>query len=151
MKVNRSSSSNLRFLFGSVFFFAVLLLTMVLFTYYAMSEAAKKPALQMFSYTISIDENLKGKACDVLFDDSLLFSSKAAFPTSPLLISRRVVCDTVFNDGKPDVQERVLFSSESLIRVIDSESNDTLSVKVGNNSRINILGQDGKMSVILSE
>ena len=151
MKVNRSSNSNLRFLYGSVFFFAVLILTMVLFTYYAMSEAAKNAQAQMYSYTISFSDDFQGSECEVFFDDSLIFARGNAAPGASAVVHRRTMSDTLVVDGKTTVSERVLFSPESVLRVVDAVNADTVAVVVGNNSRIGIYRIDGKISINLAE
>ena len=45
---------------------------MVLFTYYAMSEASKSVESKMFAYTISFYGDYEGEGCDVILDDSLV-------------------------------------------------------------------------------
>lgn len=151
MKVNRSSNSNLRFLYGSVFFFAVLILTMVLFTYYAMSEAAKSAQAQIFSYTISFSDDFQGGECEVFFDDSLIFARGSAAPGASAVVHRRTICDTLVVGGKTTVNEQVLFSPESLLRVVDAVNADTLTVTAGDNSRIGISRIDGKINISLVE
>lgn len=151
MKVNRSSNSNLRFLYGSVFFFAVLILTMVLFTYYAMGEATKSIQAQMFSYTISFSDDFQGGECEVFFDDSLIFARGNVAPGASAVVHRRTISDTLVIDGKTTVSERVLFSPESVLRVVDAVNADTVAVTVGDNSRIGISRPDGKISISLAE
>ena len=148
MKVNRSSGSNLRFLYGSVFFFAVLILTMVLFIYYAMSEASKKVESKMFAYTISLD-GADDVDCAVVFDDSLVYDSGSAALVKPVVVNRRIKRDTIVSGGERIIREKTLFSSESCLRVINRTSGDTLSVVAGDNSVINVLFKDGKASVEL--
>ena len=147
MKVNRSSRSNLGFLYGSVFFFAVLILTMVLFTYYAIDEASRKNQSGIFAYSISLAGNNGDKGCDILFDDSLLFSSCSIMYDTTVVVNRRFISDTIFKDGKMSVRERLLFSQESLLHVIEHGTGDTLTVNVGNNSKVRISFPDGKLNV----
>lgn len=149
MKVNRSSGSNLRFLYGSVFFFAVLILTMVLFTYYAMSEASKSVESKMFAYTISLYGDNEGEGCDVILDDSLVYSSGTSLQGVPVVVNRRVLRDTVASGSGRVIRERVLFPPESLLHVINHTTGDTLSVAVGDNSIINISMNEGRASVEL--
>ncbi len=151
MKVNRSSSSNLKFLYGSVFFFAVLILTMLLFVYYAMGEASKNTGQQMFSYTVFFADDFDAGTCKVILDDSLLCAAESSAPGKSLVVTRRTLRDAVPVDGRTEVHERVLFSSESLLQVIDTASGDTVAVVVGENSRIGISRLDGKVKVSLSE
>lgn len=149
MKVNRSSSSNLRFLYGSVFFFAVLILTMVLFIYYAMSESEKKSDLKIFAYTISVSGDSDGNGCDVIFDDSLVYSSGRSVPEMPVLVNRRILRDTVVSGGERIIREKILFSPQSLLHVISHGTCDTVSVIAGDNSTVNIFIDDGRARVEL--
>ena len=151
MKVNRSSRSNLRFLYGSVFFFAVLIFTMVLFVYYAMGEASKNVESKMFVYNILVTADGGGAGCDVLLDDSLVFSSSAIYADTLLRVNRYYENDTVVENGKQIIREITYFSSESILRVIGGTSDDTLSMKVGNNSNIEISINGDRVEAVLSE
>lgn len=151
MKVNRSSRSNLRFLYGSVFFFAVLIFTMVLFVYYAMGEASRNVESKMFVYNIHVIGDGSGAGCDVLLDDSLVFSSSAIYADTLLRVNRYYENDTVVENGKKIIREITYFSSESILRVIGGASDDTLSMKVGNNSNIEISINGDRVEAVLSE
>lgn len=151
MKVNRSSKSNLRFLFGSVFFFAVLIFTMVLFVYYTMGEASKKVHSKMFVYNIHVSDAFNGTGCEVMLDDSLVFSSPSVSADTLLMLNRYYVNDTVVENGRQIVRETACFTPESVLRVVGGDAGDTLSVKVGNNSRIGITLKDGRVEALLSE
>ena len=151
MKVNRSSRSNLRFLYGSVFFFAVLIFTMVLFVYYAMGEASRNVESKMFVYNIHVTGDGSGAGCDVLLDDSLVFSSPALYADTLLRVNRYYENDTVVENGKQIIREITYFSSESMLRVIGGASDDTLSMKVGNNSNIEIFINGDRVEAVLTE
>lgn len=151
MKVNRSSRSNLRFLYGSVFFFAVLIFTMVLFVYYAMGEASRNVESKMFVYNIHVTGDGSGAGCDVLLDDSLVFSSPALYEDTLLRVNRYYENDTVVENGKQIIREITYFSSESMLHVIGGASDDTLSMKVGNNSNIEITINGDRVEAVLSE
>lgn len=151
MKVNRSSRSNLRFLYGSVFFFAVLIFTMVLFVYYAMGEASRNVESKMFVYNILVTGDGSGAGCDVLLDDSLVFSSPALNEDTLLRVNRYYENDTVVENGKQIIREITYFSSESMLRVIGGVSGDTLSKRVGNNSNIEISINGDGVEAVLTE
>lgn len=151
MKVNRSSRSNLRFLYGSVFFFAVLIFTMVLFVYYAMGEASRNVESKMFVYNIHVTGDGSGAGCDVLLDDSLVFSSPALYADTLLRVNRYYENDTVVENGKQIIREITYFSSESMLRVIGGVSGDTLSKRVGNNSNIEISINGDGVEAVLTE
>lgn len=151
MRVNRSSSSNLKFLYGSVFFFAMLVLTMVLFTYYAMREASKRVESQIFSYTISFAGNIEGTACDIIFDDSLIYSSPSIVSSEQVVVNRRMLRDTVIVEGEILIRERTLFSPEASLKAINQASGDTLTIIPGQNSKISLSLFKGKISAWLAE
>ena len=151
MKVNRTSSSNMRFLFGSVFFFAVLIFTMVLFVYYAMGEASKQVHSKMFAYTFYLSGDSDGNGCDVLLDDSLLFSSTSVPADTMLVVNRYFTSVTVFEEGKEVVKETAHFTPESEMRVVMHGAADTLAMKVGGNSNIVIMLANGTPRVRMTE
>lgn len=151
MKVNRSSHSNLKFLYGSVFFFAMLVLTMVLFTHYAMSEASKKTGPEIFAYTVSFASSAEGMACDLVFGDSLIYSSPCVAPGAQATVNRRTLRDTVETDGIKSIRERVLFSPQDLLHAIDRSTGDTLTIMPGEKSRIILSLYEGKMRAWTAE
>ena len=151
MKVNRSSRSNLRFLYGSVFFFAVVIFTMVLFVYYAMGEASRNVESKMFVYNIHVTGDGSGAGCDVLLDDSIVFSSPVLYADTLLRVNRYYENDTVVENGKQIIREITYFSSESMLRVIGGVSGDTLSKRVGNNSNIEIFINGDRVEAVLTE
>lgn len=151
MKINNSSRSNMRFLFGSVFFFAVLILTIMLFVYYAMGQASKKVSSKMFVYNIYVSGAPDGEDCTVLLDDSLIFSSPAVTADTMLSVNRYFVSDTVVENGRRTVRETAYFTEESVLRVVGGASDDTLSMKVGNNSNIKVSVNAGRVETQLTE
>ncbi len=136
MRVNKSTNSNMRFLFGSVCFFAVLLLVIVLFTYYAMSEAASKMQSKMFVYSFSFTPSSQGRSCDIFLDDSLLYSTNNIEADTVLMVNRYFTLDSVFADGKMAVRETPHFTPGSLLRVVGAECGDTLDVELDDVSNI---------------
>ena len=74
MRTKKSSNSNMRFLFGSVFFFAMIILSVLMFTYYAMREAWRKSPDREFVYTVSFSPDFAGRNYSVFLDDSLLYN-----------------------------------------------------------------------------
>ena len=86
-----------------------------------------------------------------MLDDSLLFSSPAVNTDTLLMVNRYYVNDTVIENGKRIVREITYFSPESMLKVIGGASNDTLSIKVGNNSNIGIIINGDKVEAVLNE
>ena len=126
MKVKKSSNSNIRFLYGSVFFFAVIILVMMLFIYYAMKEAAKKDVVKDCLYTVSFSPDLAGSNGCVFLDDSLLY---AGYPimSDTIITAKRYVTVSVDDAGKK--QHIVHFTESSKLRV-EVECVDTVELVV---------------------
>ena len=124
---------------------------MVLFVYYAMGEASRNVESKMFVYNIHVTGDGSGAGCDVLLDDSLVFSWPALYADTLLRVNRYYENDTVVENGKQIIREITYFSSESMLRVIGGASDDTLSMKVGNNSNIEISINGDRVEAVLTE
>ncbi|MBO7240540.1 MAG: hypothetical protein J6V23_08695, partial [Bacteroidaceae bacterium] len=70
MRTKRSSSSNMRFLKGNVIFFALLLLVIMLFSYYAL-QGADVAGENKASCRVVFGKGYTGGECKVFIDDSL--------------------------------------------------------------------------------
>ena len=111
MRTKKSSKSNMRFLKGNVLFFAVLLLVMLLFTYYAVTEMDYKTENQS-SCKISFSDGFEGGECQVFVGDSLLYSG-APLKSDSVLVMRR------YANGD---NEKSLYTSESQIKVVTADA-----------------------------
>ena len=116
-----------------------------------MGEASKNVESKMFVYNILVTADDGGAGCDVLLDDSLVFSSPALYEDTLLRVNRYYENDTVVENGKQIIREITYFSSESILRVIGGVSGDTLSKRVGNNSNIEISINGDGVEVVLTE
>ena len=73
MRTKASSKSNMRFLKGNVVFFALLLLAIMLFAYYAL-KGMDSAGDNSFSCKVSFAKNYTGGECRVFIGDSLLYA-----------------------------------------------------------------------------
>ena len=97
----------MRFLKGNVLFFALLLLVMLLFTYYAIKEMDYKTANQS-SCKISFSQSYDGGDCKVFVGDSLLYSG-APLQNGLVLEMKR------YSDAD---SKQSLYTSKSQIKVV---------------------------------
>lgn len=129
----------MRFLYGSVFFFAIIILSIMLFVYYAMKEAAKKSVAEKFVYTVSFSQEFEGAEGRVFLDDSLLYCGNPVIPDS-IITAQRYTTRATNNDGK--VQQQVHFTESSVLRV-EVAGVDTVEVVVGNRDAFFVMPGDG--------
>ena len=107
MRTKRSSSSNMRFLKGNVIFFALLLLVIMLFSYYAL-QGADAGAENNAACRVSFGKEYAGGECRVYLDDSLLYAG-AALPSDSFVVMKRYAAPG----------SRVsLYTSKSLLKVV---------------------------------
>ncbi len=74
MSIARGRRANMNFLYGSVFFFFVIIVTIGLFSYFSLYKYWSKPGDKRFSYEISFAPSFAGKAYSVYMNDSLLYT-----------------------------------------------------------------------------
>ncbi len=130
MRTKKSSNSNMRFLYGSVFFFAMIILSVMLFTYYAMRESWRKSPDRDFVYTISFSQEFAGRNYSVFFDDSLLYAGNP-FDADTVICVKRYVTDEPVNIAGVDTIVKVPhFTSSSSFFVVDGETNIPTIVNV---------------------
>ena len=107
MRTKRSSSSNMRFLKGNVIFFALLLLVIMLFSYYAL-QGADAGGENKASCRVIFGKGYAGGECKVYVDDSLLYAG-APLPVDSQLVMRRYAIPG----------SRIsLYTSKSILKVI---------------------------------
>lgn len=97
----------MRFLKGNVIFFALLLLVIMLFSYYAL-QGADAGGENKASCRVQFGTGYAGGECKVFIDDSLLYAG-APLPVDSQLVIRRYASP----------ESRVsLYTSKSLLRVV---------------------------------
>lgn len=131
MRTKRSSSSNMRFLKGNVIFFALLLLVIMLFSYYALQGMDAKVENNA-SCRVSFAEGYDCGECEIFVGDSLLYAG-APLPADSQLVMRRY--------AQPDSRVS-LYTSESVLTVI--VQGDTVSRLLHDDRVFCIASRDGK-------
>ncbi len=131
MRTKRSSNSNMRFLKGNVLFFALLLLAIMLFTYYAF-DGLDTGVGDSASCRVSFAGGCGNAGYEVFVDDSLLYAG-APLPADSQLVMRRYAVPG----------SRVsLYTSASVIRVI--ADGDTVSRALQGDRLFVVANIDGK-------
>ena len=138
MRTKKSSNSNMRFLFGSVFFFAAIILSVLMFTYYAMREAWRKSPDRDFVYTVSFSQDFAGRNYSVYLDDSLLYLGNPFNSDTVIRVKRYVTKEPVNVAGIDTVIEVPHFTSSSSLFVVDGETNVPTIVNVGEHNNIHL-------------
>ena len=138
MRTKKSSNSNMRFLFGSVFFFAAIILSVLMFTYYAMREAWRKSPDRDFVYTVSFSQDFAGRNYSVYLDDSLLYFGNPFNSDTVIRVKRYVTKEPVNVAGIDTVIEVPHFTSSSSLFVVDGETNVPVIVNVGEHNNIHL-------------
>mgnify|MGYP003313644617 FL=1 len=138
MRTKRSSSSNMRFLKGNVIFFALLLLVIMLFSYYAL-QGADVPGENKALCRVVFGKGYTGGECKVFIDDSLLYAGAPLPVDSPIVIRRYA-----------SPESRVsLYTSKSLLRVV--ADGDTVQRALQGDREFVIESADGKPVVYALE
>lgn len=146
LRTKKSSSSNMRFLFGGVVFFAMILLSIMLFTYYAMRESWKKSTNAPYTYTISFSPSFNGGSYQVFMDDSLLYAGDPFCADTVLRVSRYVTEEPVTVAGIDTVISVPHFTSSSSLFVVDTRTDIPTIVNVGENNRIHFLLENDRIT-----
>lgn len=74
MRSSKGRDANMKFLFGSVFFFFVIMLTIILFSYFSLQQYWNKPNIRPLEYQIVFSKEFKGCSYDIYMNDSLIYS-----------------------------------------------------------------------------
>ena len=107
MRTKASSKSNMRFLKGNVVFFALLLLAIMLFAYYAL-KGMDSAGENSFSCKVSFAKNYTGGECRVFIGDSLLYAGDPCGADTVIEMRR-------YATEKSKVS---LYTSQSLLRIV---------------------------------
>ncbi|MBE6309181.1 MAG: hypothetical protein E7087_07795 [Bacteroidales bacterium] len=120
-------NANMSFLFGSVFFFFVIIVTIGLFAYYSLYKYWSKPGDARFSYEISFSPSFAGKAYDVYMNDSLLYAGAP------------VNCDTVLRVNR--------FAAENALLVVNAATDCVTILQLPSKGRVLLrLKEDGAVT-----
>ncbi|MBR4989111.1 MAG: hypothetical protein IKY85_04290 [Bacteroidaceae bacterium] len=145
MRTKKSSNSNMRFLFGSVFFFAMIIMSVLLFTYYAMREAWRKSPEREYVYTFSFSSDFAGRDYSVFFDDSLLYSGNPFNADTVIRVKRYVTEEPVNVTGIDTVIKVPHFTSSSSLFVVDGKTNIPTIINVCEYNDIRMKIRNGRI------
>jgi hypothetical protein len=145
MRTKKSSNSNMRFLFGSVFFFAMIIMSVLLFTYYAMREAWRKSPEREFVYTVSFSPEFSGLNYSVFLDDSLLYQGNPFKADTVIRVKRYVTEEPVNVAGIDTVIKVPHFTSSSSLFVVNGETNIPTIVNVQEYNNIYLKLRSGRV------
>ena len=134
MRTNASSKSNMRFLKGNVVFFALLLLAIMLFAYYAL-KGMDSAGDNSFSCKVSFAKNYTGGECRVFIGDSLLYAGDPCGADTVIEMRR-------YATEKSKVS---LYTSQSLLRIV--ADGDTVQRALQGDREFVIESAGGKITV----
>lgn len=127
MKRVRGRDANMKFLFGSVFFFFVIIITISLFGYFSLQQYRAKPGNVInHAYEISFSKQFNGLNYDLYLNDSLLYEG---IPVSS---------DSIIRVGR--------FSPDNALLVVEKEKDLVTVIEIGQRGRILIcFGKKGEI------
>lgn len=134
MRTKASSKSNMRFLKGNVVFFALLLLAIMLFAYYAL-KGMDSAGENSFSCKVSFAKNYTGGECRVFIGDSLLYAGDPCGADTVIEMRR-------YATEKSKVS---LYTSQSLLRIV--ADGDTVQRALQGDREFVIESAGGKITV----
>lgn len=134
MRTKASSKSNMRFLKGNVVFFALLLLAIMLFAYYAL-KGMDSAGDNSFSCKVSFAKNYTGGECRVFIGDSLLYAGNPSGADTVIEMRR-------YATEKSKVS---LYTSQSLLRIV--ADGDTVQRALQGDREFVIESAGGKITV----
>ena len=149
LRTKKSSNSNMRFLFGSVVFFAVIILSVILFSYYALSEAWRKSPDSEYCYMVTFSQEFAGRNFSVYFDDSLLYVGNPVDVDTVLKVKRYVTEEPVNIAGIDTVVKVPHFTSSSSLFVVDGETDIPTIINVYDNRVVDLSLKDGKVKAAM--
>lgn len=125
----RGHGANMRFLFGSVFFFFIIIVTIGLFVYYSLYKHWSKPGDARFSYEISFTPSFEGKAYTLYLNDSLLYTG------SP------VDTDTVLRLNR--------FAEDNALLVVEQTTDRVSIIQIPSRGKIELQLKDGNVTTVI--
>ena len=125
----RGHGANMRFLYGSVFFFFMIIVTIGLFAYYSLYKHWNKPGDARFSYEISFSPSFAGKAYDVYLNDSLVYAGAPVNADTVLRINR--------------------FATENALLVVDKASDGVSILQIPDRGKIGLNLVNGTVTTVI--
>ena len=110
----------MRFLKGNVLFFALLLLAIMLFTYYAIKEMDVQDN-NVASCRVFFTGNYADGACEVYIGDSLLYTGEPLPVDSQIVMKRYAAANSRVSLYTSKSLLKVVFSGDTVARVLDAD------------------------------
>ncbi len=127
MSIARGRKANMNFLYGSVFFFFVIIITIGLFSYFSLYKYWNKPGDARFSYEISFSPSFAGTAYNVYMNDSLLY------------VGAPVATDTLIRVNR--------FAEDNALLVVNAATDGVSIIQIPDRGKILLrLGSGGAVS-----
>lgn len=133
MSKYRGRDANMKFLFGSVFFFLIIVITISLFGYFSLQQYwNRSDVVVKNAYEISFSKQFNGLNYDLYLNDSLLYEGAPVSSDSIMCVER-------------DAPENALL-------VVEKESDLVTVVEIGKRGRILIcFGKNGDITADVIE
>lgn len=132
MRNNRGRDANMRFLFGSVFFFFIVIMTMVLFTYFTLQHHWVKPKNRFDGYAITFSKQFDGLSYDLYLNDSLVYEGSPVDADTTISVKR--------------------FAEENALLVVERESEAVSIFQLGLRGKVLVcFGREGEVTVDVAE
>lgn len=138
MKVKKSTNTNMKFFYGSVFFFAIVILVILLFTYFVFRDVAIKEKSVQPVYQFTLGEGFCGHGCTIQLEDSVLYSAESV-ETGTFVMAQRYV-------AKEDNEDVLHFIPGSRL-VVRVPGVDTLNMELGKDFFYRLELRDGCIAV----
>lgn len=130
MRRTRGHGANMGFLFGGVFFFFLIIITIGLFAYFSLYKYWEKPGDVRFAYEISFSKEFRGFAYDVYLNDSLLYAGAP------------VDCDTVLRVNR--------FAEDNALLVVERVSDAVSIIQIPERGKVCLRMQSGVVKADIS-
>lgn len=128
MRRVRSKDANLKFLFGSVFFFFIIVVTIMLFGYFSLHKSWNKPGTAAEEgYEILFSQQFDGLEIDVYINDSLVYNGTPVDADTVIKVSR--------------------FAEENALLVVNKENDLVSIIELGKQGRVFVcFGKNGEVT-----
>lgn len=130
MRNNRGRDANMKFLFGGVFFFFILLMTIVLFSYFTLEQYWDKPQNTSLRYEFVFSKDFDGKYYDIYINDSLLYVGNPVDADSVISVNRYAVDNALLVVERETDIVSILEISEKEGRGVISFDKEGVSLKM---------------------
>lgn len=132
MRNTKGRDANMRFLFGSVLFFFMIIMSVILFVYYSIEHYASNEDKVKDSYEISFSKQFDGLGYDLYLNDSLLYEGNPVLSDSIIKVVRT--------------------QDENSLLVVDRATEGVSILEIGRRGRVLIgFGRDGNVVVDVVE